>query len=189
MSTANLVASDEHLKLLSKEGDLSAFELLYHRHKDPLYRFIFRQCSDEQQAQDIVQDVWLSIYKACDGYIPTAKFTTWIYRIAHNRLIDFYRRSQKGLPISYDDESLSEQQLLNIDNRNNPEQLAQSAQQSERLLSAIANLQEAQREVALLHFEMGFNVGEIANITQTKPETAKSRLRYALKKIRQQVVS
>lgn len=174
--------------MLSKEGDQSAFEQLYHRHKDPLYRFICRQCHDAEQAQDIVQDVWLSIHKACDGYIPTAKFTTWIYRIAHNRLIDHYRRSQKGLPISYDDENLSEQQLQNIDKRNTPEQLVESAQQSEQLLYVIANLQEAQREVALLHFEMGFNVGEIANITQTNPETAKSRLRYALKKIRQQLV-
>jgi len=188
LSVVNIVASDEQLKLLCKEGDYAAFEQLYYRHKDPLYRFIFRQCNDDEQAKDIAQDVWLNIHKACGSYVPTAKFTTWLYRIAHNRIIDFYRRNQKGLPVSYD-ENLSEQQLLNLDDRNAPEQLLQSAQQTEHVLHAISNLQEAQREVALLHLEMGFNVNEIANITQINPETAKSRLRYALKKIRQQVLS
>ena len=184
-----MTLSDEQLKVRCRSGDYAAFEQLYHRHKNPLYRFIYRQCSDEEQAKDIVQDVWLSVHKACGGYVPSAKFTTWLYRIAHNRIIDYYRRSRNGLPLSYDDESLSEEQLLNIDKRNAPEQAMQSAQETERLLSAIDSLQEAQREVALLHLEMGFSVSEIANIMQTNPETAKSRLRYALKKIRQQVLS
>jgi len=184
-----MTLSDEQLKVRCRSGDYAAFEQLYHRHKNPLYRFICRQCADEELAQDIVQDVWLSIHKACGGYVPSAKFTTWLYRIAHNRVIDYYRRSRNGLPVSYDDESLSEEQLLNIDNRNAPEQIIQSAQETERLLSAIESLQEAQREVALLHLEMGFSVSEIANIMQTNPEATKSRLRYALKKIRQQVLS
>lgn len=189
MNVISIEISDEQLKLRCRGGDYAAFEQLYHRHKNPLYRFIVRQCSDEEQAKDIVQDVWLNIHKACGGYVPSAKFTTWLYRIAHNRIIDFYRRSTKGMPVSYDDENLSEQQLLNLDNRYTPEQLAQSAQETEHLLNAIASLQEAQREAALLHLEMGFSVSEIANITQTNPETAKSRLRYALKKIRQRVLS
>lgn len=183
------MTTDEQLKLRCRGGDYVAFEQLYYRHKDPLYRFIIRQCADEEQAKDIVQDVWLNIHKACGGYVPSAKFTTWLYRIAHNRIIDFYRQSAKGLPVSYDDENLTEQQLNNIDNRYAPEQMVQSAEETACLLNAINSLQEAQREVALLHLEMGFSVGEIANITHTNPETAKSRLRYALKKIRQQVLS
>ena len=71
--------------------------------------------------------------------VPTAKFTTWLYRIVHNRIIDYYHRSGKGIPISYDDENLSEEQLLNLDNRNIPDQIAQSDQETERLLAAIAN--------------------------------------------------
>jgi RNA polymerase sigma-70 factor (ECF subfamily) len=131
----------------------------------------------------------LNIHKACGNYVPSAKFTTWLYRIAHNRIVDYYRHSAKGLPVSYDDENLSEEQLLNLDNRYAPDQIVEAIEESERLLTAITNLQEAQREVALLHLEMGFNVSEIANITQINPETAKSRLRYAMKKIRQQVLS
>jgi RNA polymerase sigma-70 factor (ECF subfamily) len=69
-----------------------------------------------------------------------------------------------------------------------PENLIQSGQETERLLQTISSLQESQREAALLHLEMGFTVAEIAEITQVNPETAKSRLRYALKKIRQQVL-
>ena len=189
MNVASIDISDEQLKLQCRSGDYAAFEKLYHRHKNPLYRFITRQCSDDEQAKDIVQDVWLSIHKACGNYVPSAKFTTWLYRIAHNRLIDYYRRSQKGLPVSYDDENMSAEQIMNLDKRCSPEQVVQAAQETERLLNAIASLQEAQREVALLHLEMGFSVNEIAKITQINPETAKSRLRYALKKIRQQVKS
>lgn len=188
MNAISISLSDEQLKVRCRGGDYAAFEELYHRHKNPLYRFIIRQCGDEEQAKDIAQEVWLNIHKACGRYVPSAKFTTWLYRIAHNRIIDYYRRSRKGLPVSYDDESLSEEQMLNLDNRYLPEQLAQFAQDTERLLNAIASLQEAQREVALLHFEMGFSVHEIAKITQINPETAKSRLRYALKKIRQKVL-
>ena len=180
--------SDEQLKLRCRSGDFAAFEQLYHRHKNPLYRYIYRQCGDEELTRDMVQDVWLNIHKACGSYVPSAKFTTWLYRIAHNRIIDYYRRSKKGLPLSYDDENLSDEQMLNLESRSTPEQIIQSAQESERLLNVIGSLQEAQREVALLHLEMGFSVNEIANITQTNPETAKSRLRYALKKIRQQVL-
>ncbi len=189
LNAVSLDISDEQLKLRCKSGDYAAFEQLYHRHKNPLYRFIYRQCSDEELSKDIAQDVWLSIHKSCGSYVPSAKFTTWIYRIAHNRIIDHYRRSKKGLPLSYDDESLTEEQVLNLNNRHTPEQILQSAQETERLLKAISNLQEAQREVALLHLEMGFSIKEIASITQIKPETAKSRLRYALKKLRQQVLS
>lgn len=188
MNVASIDISDEQLKLRCRSGDYAAFEKLYHRHKNPLYRFIIRQCGDEEQAKDIVQDVWLNIHKSCGNYVPSAKFTTWLYRIAHNRVIDYYRRSRHGVPISYDDENLSTEQILNLENRYAPEQLVQSAQETERLLDAIANLQEAQREVALLHLEMGFSVNEIAKITQINPETAKSRLRYALKKIRQQAL-
>ncbi|NOQ64775.1 MAG: sigma-70 family RNA polymerase sigma factor [Methyloprofundus sp.] len=186
MSVVSMGLSDEQLKVRCRSGDYAAFEQLYHRHKNPLYRFIYRQCADEELTKDIVQDVWLSIHRACGSYVPSAKFTTWLYRIAHNRVIDYYRRSRNGVPISYDD-SFAEEQWLNMENSNEPEQIIQSAQETERLLSAIESLQEAQREVALLHLEMGFSVSEIANIMQSNPETTKSRLRYALKKIREQV--
>ena len=189
MTAISSTITDEQLKLRCQSGDYEAFEQLYHRHKSPLYRFVLRQCTDKELSKDIVQDVWLSIHKACGGYIPTAKFTSWLYRIAHNRIIDFYRQRSKGLPISYDDLSLSEQEKVNSDNRYEPNRLIQSAEETDRLLQAISNLPESQREAALLHLEMGFSVAEIATITQVNSETAKSRLRYALKNLRQQVLN
>jgi RNA polymerase sigma-70 factor (ECF subfamily) len=188
LTVLNLEITDEQLKLRCRTGDYAAFEQLYHRHKNPLYRFVLRQCTDAELTKDIVQDIWLSTHKACGNYVPTAKFTSWLYRIAHNRIIDFYRQSAKGIPVSYDEISLTEQEILNIDSRSEPENLVQSGQETERLLQTISSLQESQRETALLHLEMGFTVAEIAEITQVNPETAKSRLRYALKKIRQQVL-
>lgn len=189
MTVINATITDEQLKLRCQSGDYAAFEQLYHRHKNPLYRFVLRQCTDKELTKDIVQDVWLSIHKACGKYVPTAKFTSWLYRIAHNRIIDYYRQSAKGIPVSYDDSTFSEQEMLNSDRQNEPDNLIQSAQETERLLQVISSLQESQREAALLHLEKGFSVAEIADITQVNPETAKSRLRYALKKIRQQVLN
>ena len=79
---------DSALMLRYKDGDVAAFDTLYRRHKDPLYRYLFRLCRHRDSAEDIVQDVWGKIIKARDSYRPTAKFTTFLYRVAHNCFIE-----------------------------------------------------------------------------------------------------
>ena len=97
--------SDEHLMLGYSRGDADAFEVLYQRHKGPLYRFIMRQCGPVH-ADELYQDIWLNVIKSRLRYKIKATFKTWLYQIARNRIIDHYRR-QNIRPVENNPNSLS----------------------------------------------------------------------------------
>src|SRR5215207_7311153 len=86
-------ATDEELMLAYARGSADAFETLYRRHKAPLYRYLVRQCRDPATAEELFQDIWANIVRARQSYTVAARFTTYLYHLAHNRLIDHYRRS------------------------------------------------------------------------------------------------
>jgi RNA polymerase sigma-70 factor (ECF subfamily) len=96
--------SDEALMLAYREGDAAAFEALYRRWRGRLYRTLLRQCGAAAQAEELFQDVWLKVVNARRGYEVAAKFSTWLFRIAHNRLIDHYRSQGRAEIASYDDD-------------------------------------------------------------------------------------
>jgi len=85
--------SDEELMLAFAQQDQSAFEQLYARHKDALYRYFLRHLSNESTCQELYQDLWMKVIKSKENYKPTAKFKTWVYTLAHNRMVDWYRRN------------------------------------------------------------------------------------------------
>jgi RNA polymerase sigma-70 factor (ECF subfamily) len=172
--------SDENLMLDYAKGNADAFEQLYHRHKGPLYRFILRQ-SAPQFADEIFQDIWLKVIGSRTSYKIKAAFKTWLYRIARNRIIDYYRR-QNLRPLENHSETLS---LIRDNERVQPENQFETRLQHEHLMEAIAELPNEQREVFLLKEEAGLTINEIADITDVSYEAAKSRLRYAMKKLRQ----
>src|SRR6185295_20094478 len=82
---------DEDLMLAYAAGDAAAFDALYARHKGGLYRYVLRQCTHAGVAEELFQDVWMNVLRARASYVPSARFATWLYRIAHNRLIDHWR--------------------------------------------------------------------------------------------------
>jgi RNA polymerase sigma-70 factor (ECF subfamily) len=182
MATAT---TDEELMLAYKAGDARAFEILYTRHKDSLYRYLLRQCRVAAVAEELFQDAWMSLIRARERYEPRAKLTTYLYRIAHNHLIDYYRRHSSGVPISYDDdpEELTLDQLSDAPVRDAAHDL-DAKRQVRQLLGLIDELPESQREAFLLREESGLSVDEIADVTGVTMETAKSRLRYAVEKLR-----
>src|SRR5688572_33036390 len=95
--------SDEELMLAYGRGDAGAFETLYGKHKGPLYRFVLRSVKGRGEAEELFQDIWMRVIEAAGRYRPQAKFTTWLYTIAHNRLVDHWRA--RGLAVvSLDDE-------------------------------------------------------------------------------------
>ena len=89
------VPDDSALMLRYGDGDLDAFEQLYSRHKDPVYRYLLRLSGHAETAEDVFQEVWGKIIKARSSYRPTAKFTTFLYRVAHNCFIDHVRRNKR----------------------------------------------------------------------------------------------
>ncbi len=176
----NASDADEALMLRYREGEISAFEQLYARHKAPLYRYLLRQCSDPAMAEELFQDVWLKLVNARQSYTVKAKFTTWFYRLAHNRLVDHYRAQGRR---AFDHEVALE--TVPADTRIQPEQCVERRSQVQRLLELVANLPQVQREAFLLREESGLALEDIAQVTGVNRETAKSRLRYAVAKLRQ----
>jgi len=179
--------ADEELMLRYGGGDSGAFEALYDRHRGPLYRFLLRQVSDRAAAEELFQDVWMRVIDARGRYEARAQFSSWMYAIAHNRLMDFYRASGKAKLLGRDG---SEAALDELPADDPPaEVLLDRKRAAERLLAALAGLPEAQREAFLLQQEGELTVDEIAKATGVSRETAKSRLRYALAKLRASLAS
>ena len=182
--TLDALVTDEALMQRYRDGDTVAFEVLYSRHKGGLYRYVQRQCNDPDIAQELFQDIWLSLIKHRHHYEVKAQFTTYLYRLAHNRLIDFYRKKRPESLRHYDvhknpmiDDPPASESLM-------PDNVFEARQRARRLLVALQHLPEPQREAFLLREEAGLSVVGIAEVTGVPPETAKSRLRYATNKLR-----
>jgi RNA polymerase sigma-70 factor (ECF subfamily) len=165
-----------------RDGDAAAFETLYARHKGPLYRYYLRQGLNDAIAVELFQEVWIRIIKARRSYRPTASFSTYMYRIAHNCLVDHFRRC--GRSVAALDEGFVTVQELPADDTDGPEARAISLESRERFRAALEALPDEQREAFVLREETGLGLSDIASVTNVSPETAKSRLRYALKKLR-----
>jgi RNA polymerase sigma-70 factor (ECF subfamily) len=169
---------DSALMLRYRDGDVAAFEALYRRHKDAVYRYLLRLASHPDTAEDVFQEVWSKIVKSRGTYRPTAKFTTFLYRVAHNCFIDHVRRNKRH----------SHNVSLEPELHGNPEEpLELTTERSlarERLAAALAELPEEQRDAFLLREEGDLSIDDIALVTGCNRETAKSRLRYAVAKLR-----
>lgn len=174
--------SDEELMLQYANGNTEAFELLYSRHKDGLYRFILRQCQQQSVTEEIFQDVWMKLINARHRYQVSAAFKTYLYQIARNRLIDYFRAVARTPTENADTSDVSIEQLQA--SQSSPERQLELDQDMDSLLTIVEALPEAQREAFLLKEEGGLSVSEIAEVMGCNDETAKSRLRYAVKKIR-----
>ena len=169
---------DSALMLRYQDGDVAAFEVLYRRHKDPILRYLIRRCGNRDAAEDIFQEVWSKIVKARISYRPTAKFTTFIYRVAHNCFVDHLRRNNRHAKGS----------ILDPESHSDPgeslEMVTERSLARERLEAALMTLPDEQRDAFLLREEGGLSIEQIAAITDCNRETAKSRLRYAVNKLR-----
>jgi RNA polymerase sigma-70 factor, ECF subfamily len=174
--------SDERLMLAYRDGDMAAFEALYARYRSKLYRHLAHQCGDARLAEEFYQDIWLKIINARADYEPLAKFSTWLYRIAHHRLIDHYRQHARSCAELFD--ALTDPDELPAADSVNPARQFERSDLASRLTRALADLPAPQREAFLLAEEGGLSLEEIAATTATGRETVKSRLRYAVDKLR-----
>lgn len=182
--TMSCESSDEALMLQYRAGDAEAFTVLYERHKGALYRYFLRQCDGAAVAEELFQDVWLNLIRARTQYTVQAKFSTYLYRLAHNRLVDYYRRQSVTLVAAWNDGAGPPvEDTPDVDERE-PEQQMQIRSQIIRLVSVLRALPEVQREAFLLREEAGMTVDEIAEATGVERETAKSRIRYAINRLR-----
>jgi len=176
-------AADEQLMIAYRDGEAAAFETLYARHKGPLFRFVLRSVKARGEAEELFHDVWLRVIEARSRYTPSARFTTWLYTIAHNRVVDHWRRG--GLKLASLDDPDDPPPEPAAAPQQEPQQRAELNEQMRQLRAALEALPPAQREVFLLREEAGLSLPEIAEVTGIDLEAAKSRLRYALAKLRE----
>jgi len=174
--------SDEDLMLRYAGGDLDAFQRLYERHRGGLYRYFLRQ-SQRSVAEELFQDVWARVIQSRKRYRPKAAFKTWLYTLARNRLVDHWRREgARPVEQSASDDDCPE--MITPDTNPGPQRLVDLRDCLEQLLQLVSGLPDVQRQTFLLRHEAGMSLAEIAEAMSTRAETAKSRLRYAMDRLR-----
>lgn len=181
--------SDEQLMLRYREGDLLAFRELYGRHRLGLYRFISWRSPRAEWVDEVVQDAWASLHHARSRYRPDASFRTYLYQIARNRLFDLLRQHQHVLAAELgsgaDGRDLFDSLADAAQDVVAPDAALEHRQRADGLHGAIAALPGEQREALVLQQFCGMSVDEIARLSSVPVETVKSRLRYAMRKLRQ----
>jgi RNA polymerase sigma-70 factor (ECF subfamily) len=189
-------AGDEELMLAYAAGDAGAFERLYARHERPVFRFLSRSLGGRTGiAEELLQEVWLAVVRNAAHWEPRAKFTTWLYGIARSRLIDHWRADRPTF--SLDDPAANDAAAgdcgdagdpaidrVPAPRSDEPEVRALAHAEAQAFVAAVERLPAVQREAFLLHAEAGLALAEIAQLTGAGAETVKSRLRYAMDKLR-----
>lgn len=181
--------TDEALMLDYGKGDQAAFRVLYARHKGPLYRYVCRQlgAKHHSKAQDLFQEVWLRVIDNRTRYKVEAKFSTWLYRIAHNLLVDEQRRlTARGEQVSLVDDEQGEGNHITLAlNQTHQENTLHNDYLQKAIKHCVELLVPQQREAFLLRHETEFEPAQVCNIVEAKPETVKTRLRYAMSQLRE----
>jgi RNA polymerase sigma-70 factor, ECF subfamily len=167
---------DEALMQAYAHGDVAAFETLYRRHKDALYRYLLRAVRSPDAAAELFQDVWRNLVQARSRYRPEAPFGAYLFKLAHNRLMDHFRAQRPTDPVPED---------LPAPAHERPDETVARRSEALRLLQALSALPPEQREIIVLREERDLTLEQIAQIQGVGRETVKSRLRYALAKLRE----
>ncbi len=186
-----MARTDVQLMLDVKAGDEQSFGLLLHRYRTPLVNFLYRMVRNREQAEDLAQEVFIRVYRAREDYVPSAKFTTWLFRIATNLALNSVRdtRHQRmevslDAPITVDAEDGDERPLdVAEKNPNIEEHLVQEAQK-DMIRKSIDKLPEKQRAAVLLHKYQELDYGEISKILECSESALKSLLFRAYETLR-----
>jgi RNA polymerase sigma-70 factor (ECF subfamily) len=178
----NAADDDASLMLAYAGGRVAAFDTLYARHRERLYRFILRSAGNRATADEIFQETWSRAIAARARYRPEARFTTWLLQIAHNLLVDSFRRAR---PYTGPEETEAVMARQAIDEADQPEHTLSQFEQRRRLQRAIEQLPDDQRTCFLLRMEHELTLDDMAQVTGVGRETVKSRLRYAMSRIRE----
>jgi RNA polymerase sigma-70 factor (ECF subfamily) len=182
--------ADEDLMVMYQKGEVRAFEVLLSRHRKPVFNFILRFVGDRETAEDLLQEAFMRVIKGAEAYKRQAKFTTWLYTIARNLCVDQTRRRKHRKHASLDapmdargDESGT---LMDVIPGNEMASDRQSVnkQLHAQMQRAIGALSDDQREVFLMREFLDMPFKQIADVVGVPENTVKSRMRYALEKLR-----
>ena len=186
-----MARSDVQLMLDVKSGDEQSFELLLHRYRSPLINFLYRMIRNREQAEDLAQEVFLRVYRAREDYVPSAKFTTWLFRIATNLALNSvrdtrYQRMELSLdaPVTVDAEDGDEKAMDVAEKHPNIEQHLIQEARSKMIRHAIDRLPEKQKAAVLLHKYQELDYADISKILNCSESALKSLLFRAYEALR-----
>lgn len=169
-------------------GEVRAFDHLLERYKRPLFQFIYRSVGSQAAAEDVLQDTFMRVIRMNQSYQQQAKFSTWLYTIARNLCVDHARRGKHRNHASLDAPMGGDDTSTLLDRQAAPgggqDALLGDAEFSAALQRLLAQLPQDQREVFIMRELQDLSFKEIAEITGSSENTAKSRMRYALEKLR-----
>lgn len=185
--------TDDQLMQRYGAGDLPAFEQLYGRHRVGLYRFVQWRSPRAEWVDEVIQDTWASLIDARGRYRPEGTFRTFLYQIARNRLLDLLRQHQPVLAAELgngaDGASVFDALADAVHDSATPDRVMEERQRRDSLHAAVASLPGEQREALVLQQFSGLSIDEIAQLVGSPAETVKSRLRYAMRKLRAQLAA
>jgi len=177
------VQDEEGLVQRAKQHDQEAFARLYDEYFDKIYRYVALKIGDKTEAEDMTQQVFLKALQSISSFkwkgVP---FSAWLYRIAHNQVVD-YLRKKKRRPATLMDES-----LVSSDSENNPQLIAERNIDTERLLSATQRLTDAQREVISLRFTSELSTAQVAEIMGKSQGAIKALQHSAIVALRKELL-
>jgi len=182
------MADDAESGLIARAqaGEHRAFAMLVRQYQDRVFRFILRLVGVRDEAMDLTQETFMKAHQALPGWRPEAQFRTWLFTLAHHRLVDHLRTAKHHTSLdASDDDARTLADTLVADSGFGPVRQLQSREQAAALIAAVEQLPLEQREAFLLQAEGDLSVQEIAEATGVNFETAKSRLRYARASLRQ----
>lgn len=178
--------TDERLIERYAGGDVAAFDLLYRRHEMRIWRYLMRQVGNRATAEELMQEVWFAVARDAPRFQPRARFTTWLFTVARNRMLDAVRSRRRTLSLEalgYESGALLGH--LSTEPGVGPLAAAMVRDEHGALAAALAQLPEEQRDAFLLQVEGELSIEEVAGVTRSSFETTKSRLRYARSKLRE----
>ena len=172
-----------------KAGDEQSFALLLHRYRSPLVNFLYRMVRNREQAEDLAQEVFLRVYRAREDYIPSAKFTTWLFRIATNLALNSlrdhrYQKMEMSIDAPLTAEDGDERPFEVADKHGTVEQDLVEQERKKMIRHAIEKLPEKQRAAVLLHKYQELDYGEISTILGCSESALKSLLFRAYETLR-----
>ena len=173
-----------------RRGEVRAFEDLLSRYRTPIYNFLLRSVLDRAHAEDLLQETFLRVIKGRESYEQQARFKTWLYTIARNLCVDASRRARHRRAHSLDaplgDGDVTHTLLdVTADRKAQVDRAVSDRQLGEQIQAAVATLVEEQREVFIMREVLDLSFKEIADIVGSSENTVKSRMRYALEKLRE----
>ena len=178
--------ADRELVLAVRDGDAAAYRGLVEQYQNRVYSMVYGMVRNREDARDITQDAFVKAYRNLDSYRLESSFYTWLYRIAMNRAIDHLRRKKRRPTAEFDDAIAKRDATGGIDETHHVDSPSRSLERKQlykRIMDAMEELTEDQRQVVLLREMEGLSYKEIAAVMDIPEGTVMSRLYYARKRL------